>query len=148
MEFLLDTSALNSYLKFPKAIRDGKEARVAELRPAFEKIDALPTLHFSAITVWEIERWLIMKEARQQLVSFHRLCQLSAVLPVDNSVLSAASEIWSTLRRAGENPGDMDVLILATAAIWGYPLVTADASLRRSASRLEEPVPTFDWSKP
>ena len=70
---------------------------------------------FSTITRYEILRGLYAKHATAQLVRFEQLCTVSRVLPLKDSAIIRAAQIYGELHRRGELIGDADILISATA---------------------------------
>ena len=64
------------------------------------------------------------KAATAQLVTFRALCGASNILPLTDEVVEVASDIYATLHRNGTLITDADILIAATALVFGLPLVT------------------------
>ena len=83
---------------------------------------------FSLITRYEILRGLQAKGARAQLASFERLCGVSTILPLTDSIVSRAAGIYADLYRRGALIGDADILIAATALENDLIMVTNNRS--------------------
>src|SRR5437868_5247406 len=71
-------------------------------------------LTFSIITRYEILRGLHAKNATAQLAGFERLCNVSTILPLTDSIVIRAATIYADLHRRGALIGDADILIAAT----------------------------------
>ena len=142
--FLLDTSTLNAYLKYPRLVRKNQLERAAELEAAYERIQELPQLTFSLLTQWEIERWLRQQDAGTQLRAFSRLCAAANVLPITQPLIHRSASDWAALRVGNETLGDIDTLILSSAGHWGLTLVTEDIALLRCAGIVG--VPAESWT--
>lgn len=111
---LLDTDTLSFVMK--------REPKVIA-REQFYKVDH-PRLTISAFTRFEVERGLKSIGATRQLVIFGRSLNSIDVLPLDDRVLDQASDIYAILHRKGKLIKDGDILIAATAVVYGLPLVT------------------------
>jgi tRNA(fMet)-specific endonuclease VapC len=81
-------------------------------------------LTFSLITRFEILRGLKAKAATAQLAAFERLCLASRVVPVTDEVAVKASDVYAYLHRTGALVPDADLLIAATALVYGLAVVT------------------------
>lgn len=79
---------------------------------------------FSIITRYEILRGLHAKRASAQLAAFEQLCNVSAILPLTDSIVARAAMIYADLRRRGMLIGDADILIASTALENGLVVVT------------------------
>ncbi len=87
-----------------------------------------PRLSISIITRFEILRGLYAKQAETQLVAFDVLCQAIEILPLTDSVVVRAAQIYGDLYRGGRLIGDADILIAATCLESGYDCVTNNTS--------------------
>jgi tRNA(fMet)-specific endonuclease VapC len=81
---------------------------------------------FSSITRYEVVRGLKAKGAARQLQQFLTFCQHSLILPVTDSVLDTAAEVWAKANVAGHPRNDADIIIAATALDHGLTLVTGN----------------------
>ena len=116
---LLDTDIVTEIFK-------AKDATVAA--NAKKYLRAQPRLAVSAMTVFEIRRGLLFKQATAQLVEFEKELGAIEVLPIDNGVLSRAAELWAAGRQQGKAHNDAAVLIAATALEAGRMLVTGNTA--------------------
>jgi predicted nucleic acid-binding protein len=101
---------------------------------------------FSVLTAWEIDRGLLHGGAKRSRDQFQSLLTKVLVVPVDGNVWGVASDVWAASAMAGRMPGDVDALIVASAKVWGYTLVTHDSGMRMCAAAQSPPVPTVDWA--
>jgi len=83
-----------------------------------------PQLSISLITRFEILRGLKAKQATTQLTGFDSFCRNNEVLPITDSVIIRASDIYAELRVRGHLIPDADILIAATAIENGLRLAT------------------------
>jgi len=83
---------------------------------------------FSAFTRFEISRGFKEKGATNQLTRFKEFCRHSTIIPVTDSVLDRAEELWVFARRGGQPVGDADLIIAATALETGRVLVTGNTA--------------------
>ena len=72
-------------------------------------------LTFSLITRYEVLRGLKAKNAVVQIGAFEKLCTVSEILPLTDTIVQRAAEIYGTLHQQGQLIGDADILIAATA---------------------------------
>ena len=79
---------------------------------------------FSIITRYEILRGLKARRATQQQAAFDRFCAANTILPLSDTIVVQATEIYADLYQRGELIGDADILIAATAIVDGRGLVT------------------------
>ena len=111
---LIDTDILSQIMrKHPRAVKNAQTY-----------LSVHQHFHFSLITRYEILRGLESKQARTQIKTFHRFCEISHVLPVTDIVILKASEIYGVLHREGQLIGDADILIAATAIAHNIAVVT------------------------
>ena len=71
-------------------------------------------LTFSIITRYEILRGLYAKNATTQVAAFDRLCAISRILPLTDTIVVRAATIYADLHQRGALIGDADILIAAT----------------------------------
>jgi tRNA(fMet)-specific endonuclease VapC len=116
---LLDTDILNEVLK-------QKNANV--VRHAADYLAQHAQFAISSISWYEVLRGLAYKNAQVQLAQFQAFCQTTLLLPVTNDVLQRAADLWVTGRRSGMAPKDADLIIAATALLYGRTLVTGNTS--------------------
>lgn len=93
----------------------------------------------SIITRYEILRGLKAKGAVKQAERFEDFCVRNRILPVDDSVIIQAANIYADLYQRGELIADADILIAASAIANECGLVTNnEAHFRRiTALRVE-----------
>jgi tRNA(fMet)-specific endonuclease VapC len=96
------------------------------LLPSAPRSTSRPTSgsRFSIITRYEILRGLKAKVALQQIALFEDRCRESRVLPLTDTVVVQAAEIYAELHRRGRLISDADILIAATALTHDLTLVT------------------------
>jgi tRNA(fMet)-specific endonuclease VapC len=85
-------------------------------------------LSISTISRFEILRGLYAKQADSQIAAFDVLCQSLEIMPLTDSVVVRASQIYGDLYRSGRLIGDADILIAATCLEAGYDCVTNNTS--------------------
>jgi tRNA(fMet)-specific endonuclease VapC len=114
---LIDTDILNEVLKQrnPQVIQNAA-AYLAQHR----------RFTISAFTRYEILRGLKEINATAQLTRLATFCQHASVLPILDSTLDRASELWAAARRGGHPAHDADLVIAATALENGLALVTGN----------------------
>ena len=83
---------------------------------------------FSIITQYEILRGLMAKQAIRQIQTFKHRCAGSSVLPLTDSIVDKAADIYGQLHRTGQLISDADILIAATALAHGLDVVTENVS--------------------
>jgi len=81
-------------------------------------------LTFSLMTRYEILRGLKAKGATTQLAAFERFCQANEILPLEESIIMRAADIYGNLYKRGQLIGDADIFIAATALEHSIVLVT------------------------
>ncbi|HEY5312506.1 MAG TPA: type II toxin-antitoxin system VapC family toxin [Pirellulales bacterium] len=117
MPALLDTDVLSEVLK-------GRHRRILEMAAAYTREHQRFTL--SAITLYEIERGLLAKQATRLLMRLDAITEDSTVLSISLSVLRRAARLWAEARAAGRPRNDADLLIAATALEHDLALVTGN----------------------
>jgi tRNA(fMet)-specific endonuclease VapC len=112
---LLDTDVLSEVIK-------GRDSLVAQRAQKY--LQTHKRFTFSIITRYEILRGLKAKVALQQIALFEDRCRESRVLPLTDTVVVQAAEIYAELHRRGRLISDADILIAATALTHDLTLVT------------------------
>ena len=123
MPILLNTDTLSAVLR--------RNPLVA--RPVREYLGVHRRLTFSVITRYEILRGLKAKEATSQQRAFESFCTANSILPLTDTVVVRAADVYADLHRRGELIGDADILIAATALVEGCDLA---ANNERHFSRI------------
>ena len=111
---LLDTDTLSAVIKQNPVVLSHSRSYLATYR----------ILTFSLITRYEVLRGLKAKNAVIQISAFEKLCSASEILPLTDSVVLRAAEIYAALHQHGQLIGDADILIAATATTNGLTCVT------------------------
>ena len=114
---LLDTDMLSEVLKL-------KSRKV--VRRAAVYLREYGQFAVSSFTRYEALRGLKERGADKQLARFSAFCAHSLVLPVTDSILDRASDLWVTARRRGLSARDADLIIAATSLEHGRSLVTGN----------------------
>ena len=96
------------------------------LQHALTYVQKCGPLALSAITRYEIVRGYKQNQATTQLARFMIFCGNVLLLPVTESVLDRAADLWAFARRNGHPHGDADLIIAATALENGRALVTGN----------------------
>lgn len=114
---LLDTDTLNEVLKQRNQLLVQRSVEYLRQHSQFA---------ISGITRYELLRGLKEKRAVRQLAQFDTFCRNSFIVPVSDSILDRASDLW-VLSRDGGHPGnDADLIIAATALEMQRILVTGN----------------------
>ncbi len=129
---LLDTDILSELIKRRNTSVDQQAASYLHVHQR---------LSFSVVTYFEIVRGFRWKQAPAQISKFEYLAGESIVIPIDTSIASKASELWSIARREGYPCGDADLLIAATAIVHQLRLVTGNTAHYSWITELE----TDNW---
>ena len=85
-------------------------------------------LAISMMTQYEVVRGYKDQQATTQLARFRNFCANSLVLPVSESILERAADLWVLAGRGGFSRNDADLIIAATALEHGRILVTGNLS--------------------
>ena len=83
-------------------------------------------LAISAITCYQILRWLREPPKEKRLRQFEQVLSEQIILDVDLPVLSRSADLWIEARNTGRPREDVDLIIAATALIHDLTLVTAN----------------------
>ena len=82
----------------------------------------------SIITRYEILRGLKAKSATAQIAAFEKFCLVSEILPISDSIIVKASDIYADLHKKGLLITDADILIASTALEHSLTLITNNES--------------------
>jgi tRNA(fMet)-specific endonuclease VapC len=116
---LLDTDILTEFFK-------GQNAAVRQHADAY--LQTHGQFAISAFTRYEIVRGLRFKSASSKLKAFDALCQGVRIYPVTSEVLNRAADLWVAGRTGGHSHRDADLIIAATALVYGWSLITGNTS--------------------
>jgi len=83
-------------------------------------------LAISAITCYQILRWLREPPKEKRLRQFEQILSEQIILDIDLPVLSRSADLWIEARNTGRPREDVDLIIAATALIHDLTLVTAN----------------------
>ena len=114
LETLIDTDTLSAILK--------RRPSVVGKAQSYLALHSRMTL--SVITRFEILRGLKAIRAESQAKAFDLFCEANLVLPVTDSIIFRAAEIYANLYQRGLLIGDADILIASTALEHGLVLTT------------------------
>jgi len=126
-QVLVDTDILSAVMR--------KHAKATERARSYLELHR--NLTFSVITRYEILRGLMVKGATAQLTSFDQLCAVSRVLPISETIIVEAAKIYADLHKRGELVSDADILIAATAIIYGLEVATNNEAHFRRVPNLQ-----------
>ena len=119
---LLYTDILSELLK-------QRDPRVAERAAAYFAVHG--QFDFSGLTRYKVLPGLKDKGAVKQVERFEALCQRPLVLPITDSVLVLAADLWVLGRAQGQPRSDADLILAATAIEQKTPLVTGNTTISR-----------------
>lgn len=111
---LLDTDILSSLMRQNNQV-------VLHARQYLEQFGYFT---LSVITQYEILRGLNAKEATKQITAFMQFCTKCRIIPISQSIVIKAAEIYADLRKHGLSISDADILIAATAMVNELDVVT------------------------
>ena len=112
---LIDTSTLSEVIK-------GHDTNVQARARLY--LESHQRFTFSIMTRFEVLRGLHAKAADRQLANFEVFCSRSVVLPLDDTAIVEAAEIYGFLHQKGLLIDDVDILIAATAKVRGMGVIT------------------------
>ena len=116
---LLDTDILSELLK--------QHDRAVQARAeAYFRVQS--QIAISALTCYQILRWLREPPKAQRLRQFEQLLDEQIVLDVDLPVLDRAADLWIEARAGGRPREDVDLIIAATALVHDLTLVTGNTT--------------------
>lgn len=116
---LLDTDILSEVLR-------GRNRDVSDAADAYLKVHG--QFSVSAFTQYEIVRGFRLRKATAKLAAFEQLCQAMTIYPVTADVLDRAADLWADGATQGKPKMDADILIAATALVYGLELVTGNGT--------------------
>ena len=129
-DLVLDSRALSALLDPKKPDHEAAKHVLATRLAARALSDTdqdRPLFYVPALVVYEVRRGVLKRENRRLLTQLDRFLRTHAqVEPFDQATAEAAAALWVTRSREGRPAGELDLLILATAATIGADVVTAD----------------------
>lgn len=111
---LIDTDTLSGVMKQHSVVLIHAQAYLA----------AYNRFTLSLRTRYEILRGLKAKKATNQQAAFEQFCAANLILPLTDSIIVRAADIYADLYQRGALIGDADILIAATALEHGLALIT------------------------
>ena len=114
---LLDTDILSDLLK-------QQDPSVKSRAEAY--FQRQPQIAVSAITCYQVLRWLREPPKVRRLNQFNQILSQQIILDVDMQVLDRAADLWIEARAQGRPREDVDLIIAATSLIHDFTLVTAN----------------------
>ena len=114
IQVVLDTDILSAIMR--------RDARV--LPQARTYLGTYGQFTLSIITRFEILRGLKAKSATTQVLVFDRLCASNIILPLSDTIVLKAADIYADLYRRGALISDADILIAASASVHGLGVAT------------------------
>lgn len=116
---LLDTDTLSEVLKSRNAAVTANVAAYLQAHSGFA---------ISAITWYEIVRFLRWKNAHAQLAHFELMGDRLTIHPVTADILNRSADLWAIAATQGRPKADADLIIAATAIHHGLELVTGNTA--------------------
>lgn len=114
---LLDTDILSELLK-------QHDPTVRSRAEAYFRVQS--QIAISAITCYQILRWLREPPKAERLAQFEQMLRDQIVLDVDLPVLDRAADLWIQARAEGKPREDVDLVIAATALVHDLTLATGN----------------------
>lgn len=114
---LLDTDILSELMK-------QHDPTVKQRAEAYFRTQ--PQIAISAITCYQILRWLREPIKAKRLAQFNQILTQQIILNVDMPVLDRAANLWIEARAAGRPREDVDLIIAATALVHDLTLATGN----------------------
>jgi tRNA(fMet)-specific endonuclease VapC len=111
---VLDTDILSAIMRWNPQV----------LPKARAYLDKHNQFTLSIITRFAVLRGLKAKSAIRQILHFDRLCARTLILPLTDAIVVQASDIYADLYRRGALISDADILIAASALVYGLGVVT------------------------
>jgi predicted nucleic acid-binding protein len=103
------------------------------------------SLHVSAVTVLNLEMWLLRPGTPERLIQpYGALMQQITVADVDDPIAHQAARVGVRFRTQGQKVSAIDLLVAATALVRGWALVTHQGSFFANVPGLT----TADWTVP
>ncbi|MEM7534758.1 MAG: type II toxin-antitoxin system VapC family toxin [Chloroflexota bacterium] len=115
---LIDTDILSYMLK-------GMEPAQSQSQIYFQKHKKFT---ISTLTYYESLRGYKASNATRRLKTFHHFLRRVELLDVDKTILDKAAEIYAYMKPRGILPGEIDVIIGATAIVHDLWLITNNTS--------------------
>lgn len=138
-------------MKVERARLKGREVN-PKLQEVAERLRNEDPLYVSVATRYEVERGMLALGAGRSWVAFRRFLAETHVLSAEISGLTGktvwdqAAATWAAARRSGyTSNSDADVLIVATAQVFGLTLVTHDGGMKLMAAAQDPAVSVEDW---
>lgn len=116
---LLDTDMLSELWKLRDVMVRRNALRYQSEHGAFA---------FSAISRYEVRRGYRLRDATTQEARFALFCRHCLIIPITDSILDRAVELWVFAHRHGVARNDADLIIAATALEHGRTLVMGNVS--------------------
>ena len=110
----LDTDIISFYIKGVPEIYD-------KINEAFDSNDTLCT---TLINKYEIIKGFRWKENKRKEIHYTNFMNHLMILPINETVINIAANIYANLRRSGKVIGDLDILIAAIVIANNGTLVT------------------------
>ncbi len=99
-----------------------------DIDPAFQQsreyLKKQKKFTISCITYYECLRGYQAVGATKRLRIFEELLDITDVLYLDRDILDKAAEIYDLLKKKGLLPGELDILIAATAMVHDFTLIS------------------------
>lgn len=134
MSCLLDTNIIKNVLKGDAKLKSQLEQAIFEGRDIF----------ISIITYYELKRGYVYSESTQtQIGPFEKFIEYCKLLSFNQQTADIASGIWANLKNKQKLPGELDILIAATAKEKGLPVVSLD----KHFSHMED-IEHEEWDMP
>jgi len=110
----LDTDIISFYIK-------GVPEIYGKINEAFDNNDTLCT---TLINKYEIIKGFRWKENKRKEIHYTNFMNHLMILPINETVINIAANIYANLRRSGKVIGDLDILIAAIVIANNGTLVT------------------------
>lgn len=112
---ILDTDTLSEIMKLKN-------------KPLLEKATEYLMIHgkytISLMTRYEILRGLKAKKAFRQIEEFEKSCLTFEILPITDTIVVKAADIYADLKNTGQLIGDGDIFIASIALVHNLRLIT------------------------
>ena len=132
-KFIFDTDTLSEFIR----------GNVKVTKKISDNIGKNGQIHFSVITYYEILSGLLYKDARNQLVKFEELVNISKVLPLSARSAKIAAGMEADLCKRGKVIGHTDTLIAGIAMANDLQLITNNTEHFKRIKGLE----IANWTK-
>ena len=101
------------------------------------------TINFSIITYYEIISGLKYRDARKQLSTFRDFASQNTIVPLTETAVNLAGDIYAELCQQGNPLDDIDILIAGIALANDLILITGN---KKHFERIQQ-LQIDDWSK-